>query len=347
MKVAVYGISKNEADNVEGWASSAREADAVVLVDTGSSDATVKRAKKMGVDVSKLKLDEFRFDVARNAALAAVPFDFDVCIALDLDERLPVDWRDSLEAVYNDETTRWRYEYVWSWHSPGEPDLVYHGDKIHRRHGYAWRLPVHETLQYAGPEVETFIPGLRIEHHPDSTKARNYLPLLELSALEAPNDTRTAHYLAREYMFQGQSDRAVEWFKRHLLMQGAWQPERAQSARYLWRLTQEVEWLEFATKVAPERREVWLDLADVRYQQRDWAGLLDAAMNGLKVEHMPLEYLTESAAWGPQLHDYAGIAAWELGFKHEARAHGLAALELAPGDARLAANARMYEGAVQ
>ena len=69
MKGAVYGISKDEVANVEGWASSAREADAVVLVDTGSSDATVKRAKKRGVDVSKLKLDEFRFDLWQTAKI--------------------------------------------------------------------------------------------------------------------------------------------------------------------------------------------------------------------------------------------------------------------------------------
>lgn len=343
MKVAVYGIAKNEADHVKAWASSARDADIVLLLDTGSTDRTAKRARKAGVVVHKSSAETFRFDTARNEALALLPDDIDVCISLDLDEVLVPGWRTALEAAYDSETTRWRYEYTWSWTEAGLPDLVYHGDKIHRRHGCHWRLPVHEILTFDGDERETFVPGLCIEHHPDATKPRNYLPLLELSALESPNDTRTAHYLAREYMFAGQNQRAIEWFARHLAMPGAWAPERAASARYLWRLTQNTDWLVIATKIAPERREAWVDLAAVRYAEEDWHGLLDASINGLKVEEMPLEYLTEADAWGPALHDYAGIAAWNLGLRYEALGHGLAAEKLNPADPRLAANARMYE----
>lgn len=57
---------------------------------------------------------------------------------------------------------------------------------------------------------------------------------------------------------------------------------------------------------------------------------------------MPLEYLTESEAWGPRLHDLTAVACWNLGLFREAVHHGTEALNLDPGDQRLAGNLAMY-----
>ena len=48
MKVCVYAICKNESQFVERWMASMGEADAVVVLDTGSTDDTVERLRAAG-----------------------------------------------------------------------------------------------------------------------------------------------------------------------------------------------------------------------------------------------------------------------------------------------------------
>lgn len=151
MRVAVYTIAKNEEQFVERWAASAADADHILLVDTGSTDGTVETARDL-VTVQQILVRPWRFDDARNAALALVP-DVDLCIALDMDEVLLPGWRDHLEQLPVN-VTRPRYKYVWSWNDDGTEGLTYGGDKIHARQGYRWRHPVHETLTPVIPEVQ-------------------------------------------------------------------------------------------------------------------------------------------------------------------------------------------------
>lgn len=345
MKIAVYSIAKDEEANVAGWYESAREADHVLLLDTGSTDGTTEAARGLGIDVHVEQFNPWRFDVARNAALSLLPPDIDMCIALDLDERLQPGWREALEAV-PEGVTRPRYRYTWSWDKPGVPGLQYAGDKIHARHGYSWRHPVHEVL-YGDREQQAWC-GLEIHHYPDAGKSRGqYRDLLAVAVAEDPDDDRNAHYYARELFFAGDTDAAKAEFERHLSLPTAvWGPERAQSCRYLYRITNDVHWLYRAVEEAPERREAWLDLARAWHDVHEWALCLDAATKGLSIKERHLEYLSEAEAWGPWLADYAAISAYRLGYFHEARARGVEALRLSPYDERLAANLRFYEEAV-
>ena len=68
-KVCVYAIAKNEEKFVKRWYESMKEADKIVVLDTGSTDNTVKLLKELNVDVYEKKYDFFRFDVARNDSL--------------------------------------------------------------------------------------------------------------------------------------------------------------------------------------------------------------------------------------------------------------------------------------
>ena len=45
-KVVVYAISKNEEKFVDRWYESMKEADAIYVLDTGSTDKTVEKLKK-------------------------------------------------------------------------------------------------------------------------------------------------------------------------------------------------------------------------------------------------------------------------------------------------------------
>lgn len=69
--------------------------DSINVLDTGSTDKTVKILKKLGVNVVEKKIEPFRFDVARNESLKIIPFDTDICVCTDLDEVFEKGWRKS------------------------------------------------------------------------------------------------------------------------------------------------------------------------------------------------------------------------------------------------------------
>lgn len=348
MKVAVYTIAKNEEQFVQRWYESAKDADGLFILDTGSTDGTVAAAEAFGITVETVVVDPWRFDTARNASLAMIPEDYDWCIALDMDEVLVEGWRDWLEGL-KPEVTRPRYKYTWSWEANGAPGLQYGGDKIHRRHAYEWRHPVHEVCyRVDGEDVHGWCP-LEIHHFPDSSKSRGqYFPLLELAVAEDPENDRNAHYLAREYFNHGMMKKAEAEFRRHLGLPSAkWGAERAQSCRYLYKITKDEAWLWRASDEAPKRREAWVDLAQHYHDAGEWWRCLQTAMTALAIKEKPLEYLTEAFAWGSLPHDLAAIAAFRLGLVHEAAHHGMEALKLNPYDARLVGNYGFYREAVQ
>ena len=110
-KICVYAISKNEEKFVDRWVDSIKDADAIYVLDTGSTDNTVELLKKRGVNVTSKIINPWRFDVARNEALSLVPLDFDICISLDLDEVLNSNWRNILEDNWTNDTDRIFYNY--------------------------------------------------------------------------------------------------------------------------------------------------------------------------------------------------------------------------------------------
>lgn len=340
MKIAVYTIALNEEQFVERWAASAKDADYILIADTGSTDRTRELALGLGVNVIDVSVKPWRFDVARNASLAALPADIDMCIALDMDEVLLPGWRQHLEQI-GDHVTRPRYTYTWSWKADGNPDLQYGGDKIHRRAGYRWKHPVHETLvPYGQPEIQEWI-GLEIHHYPDGSKPRSqYYPLLAMAVAEDPYDDRNSHYYARELMYAGKNEEAAAEFKRHLALPTAvWPPERAQSYRYLAKVepASAEEWLLKAVKECP-RREPLVDLAQHYFNSHDWESCLKYAEQATLIIEKPLDYLCEDYAWGSAAWDLAAICCYWLGDRDKALEYGQKALELSPNDKRLQGN---------
>ena len=210
MKVAVYTIALNEEQFVKRWYESAKDADFLLIADTGSKDNTARTAQRLGIHVVSISIKPWRFEDARNAALAFVPEDIDYCIALDMDEVLLPGWREALEDAHTKGTTRPRYKYTWSWTKDGSPGLQYGGDKIHTRKNYRWQHPVHEVLSVYGVEETQSWVDLEIHHYPDNTKPRSqYLPLLAMSVRENPYDDRNSFYYARELFLYGQLERAA------------------------------------------------------------------------------------------------------------------------------------------
>lgn len=348
MKVAVYTIALNEEQFVQDWYDSAKEADYLLIADTGSTDNTKKLAEELGIVCVGISIKPWRFDDARNASLALIPNDIDYCIALDMDEVLLPGWREELEKAHAEKWTRPRYQYTWNWKDDGTPGLQYGGDKIHSRHGYRWKHPVHEVMVTDRITETQGWMGLEIHHHADDSKPRSgYMPLLAQSVVEDPYDDRNAFYYARELYFYGQYEEAEKEFKRHLsLPRATWKPERAASMRYIAKLQEDYQdaiiWFSQACSEAPDRREGYVDIAKLYYEHSMWTACLQAAERALEITVKPLEYLCEEFAWGSAPWDYAAIAAFNLGNFEKALQYGSKAVELNPSDPRLANNLTFY-----
>lgn len=346
MKVAVYAIAKNEATHVERFLAAANEADIVVVVDTGSTDDTVDLLRAGGAVVWREDFSRagFRFDEARNLALSLVPTDADLCVSLDLDEVPEPGWRERIEEAWLPGTTALTYMFHWSHHANGAPDISFWAQKVHARAGYHWEYPVHEVIVADIAEVVRRC-GMVVHHYADPGKSRSsYLPLLELSAKERPDNHRAALYLGREYMYAKMWSECAKELKRYLALPSAtWYLERAAAMRFIARAEErvpleKVRWLLRACGEAPDQREPWVDLAQAYHDFGNWSGGYYAAKMALSIERRPASYLTEAYAWGERADDLAAVCAWNMDLKSAAREHIARAHQLCPDDNRITAN---------
>jgi tetratricopeptide (TPR) repeat protein len=325
-----------------------KEADMVIITDTGSTDKTVESLRDHGAIVHETKMDPWRFDVPRRVSLNFVPADVDICVCIDLDEVLTEGWRDAIEQAWTPKTTRLRYPYIWSTLPDGTPGVTFWYDKIHKRSGYRWVKPVHEVLEfYEGKEVQTYCDGFKLFHYPDHTKSRgNYLSLLEMGCKEQPLDDRNSHYLGREYMYYHMPDKAIDELKRHLTLPNAkWEVERSASMRYIARcfqlkgdLDNAELWAMKACAEAPKEREPWVELGKIYYARQDFPSTYYAMKKAIAIAERPMTYICEPDSWGSIPFDIASIAAYQLGMNAEAINLCKAAIDLNPTDQRIQNN---------
>lgn len=377
LKTVVYAIAKNEGKFVERWMASMKEADAVVVLDTGSTDGTPDRLRALGATVEtkryagwrsiaeyrRIEADgketPWRFDRARNdsidLALKIAP-DADILVCTDPDEVLLPGWRAKLEsawrgyvAEHGDWPTTAQYEYVWNFKADGSDGTKFYYEKVHAaKAGARWTHPVHEVLDYGGLTKRFVrVPGMRLEHHADPTKSRGqYLTLLELSVAECPDDDRNMHYLGREYMFYRRWDDAIRTLTRHLMLPSArWKAERAASMRYIARCyaakgdrAMQEAYLWRAVNEEPHQREAALELAELANDGKDWPLLVAACERCLAVKERRMSYLTKADAWGARPWDLYSVGLWYTGRRRDALVAIEEARRIAPEDARLKAN---------
>ena len=348
MKICVYAISKNEAHFVQRFCESAADADMILIADTGSTDGLPDEAEKHGATVVHINVTPWRFDMARNAALALVPKDMDICISLDIDEVLQPGWREEVERLWQlGTTTRMWYLFDWSC------GVVFNSNKIHSRNGYKWHHPCHEMLRpsFDMEEVYVFSEKLLIVHMPDPNKSRgSYMDLLRLSVKEDPHCNRNAFYYARELSFYGKWQESIDECRRYLALPDArWDRERCYAYRTIGKCYKELGDMKEAEKSfhmaaleASDTREPWYELANLCYLQQRWPECFAYAMRALQITVREHVYTADPLVWGYQLHDLAAISAWNLGLNDIAAKHGQLAIELEPNDERLKVNLQFY-----
>ena len=354
MKVCVYAISKNEEKFVERWYNSVKEADEVYVLDTGSKDKTVKLLRKLGVNVVRKKIKPFRFDVARNMSLELVPADTDICVCCDLDEVFESGWRDELEKNWNEDINRVSYNYNWKLDKNNKPMVSFYLDKIHSRDNYKWTHPVHEVLTYTGKieEKKILIDTITLNHYPDNNKSRDsYLPLLELSVKEDPNDDRNMHYLGREYMYYDMWNEAIDTLIKHLaLPTSTWNDERCASMRfisrcygYMGRFEEAKMWVDKAILEAPYLRDPYLEKAILYYQLKDWEEVKKNCLLALNIKEHKKTYINEVFSWDTTVYELIAISDYYLSNYEEALVYINIALDMKPGDERILGNKKFIE----
>ena len=320
MKVIVYAISKNEEKFVDRWYESMKEADEIYVLDTGSSDDTVKLLKERNVNVFVEEINPWRFDEARNRSLSMVPDDATICVCTDLDEVFNPGWRMELEKIWADNTNRVRYIYNWSF-DKGKPVITFYGEKIHSRNNFKWVNPVHEVLSYDGKEKIVTTDNIVLNHYPDISKSRSsYLPLLELSIKEDPLNDRNMHYLGREYMYYSRWNDCIDTLIRHLNLPNArWKDERCASMRFIGRSYIKLKrydearlWLNKAMIEAPYLRESYMEMAFLEYELNNYEDVIINCIKALMIKEKNRSYISEWFCLDNVIYDLLSIAYYNL-----------------------------------
>jgi len=351
MKIAVYTIALNEEKHVKRWYESAKDADLLLIADTGSTDKTRFVAKALGIGVQQISVDPWRFDVARNASLALVPKDFDICISLDMDEVLLPGWREHVEKAFREGNTFPTYRHILSRNIDGTVHSYFEGLRVHPRTGFIWKYPIHEyVVPIDGKNYSRDLIELEIEQIRDFSKSRSsYLNLLQTAVSESPQDWRMNHYLSREYFYNRDWVNVLRLAYQCDEIQGGWDIERAST--YMWaseachhlgfkRLAK--WWAEMATLQAPNFYEAWHWRAHIAHLHNEWNECLDYSSRLLLLKRQT-HHLVKPEVWTWWGYDLIALASHRLGLHEDAVKYGELALAGAPEIERLRNNLKYYK----
>ncbi len=354
-KICVYAIAKNEMKFIERWYNSVKEADYLCVLDTGSTDGSFEKFKELNIITAQKKYDKFRFDLARNDSMELIPDDTDICVCVDIDEMFEPGWSKILRDNWHEGVGRARYRYTWNFNADGSEGVVFMADKVHKHGMFKWIYPVHEILALKDgydPNYETLsFPNIQLNHRADNTKSRaSYLPLLELSVKENPNDDRNVHYLGREYMFHREYDKAIKTLKRHLTLPTSnWDAERSASLRYIAQCysykgntKKKIEYLHRAILEADYMREPYYELATTYYEKKDYLMSAFYFNEMFKIKERVLNYMSTPICWSGVPYDYLSMCYYYLSKYDKAIKAVERAIDFSPNDERLKNNKQIF-----
>lgn len=285
MTVSVALIVRNEERSLARCLDSiAGAVDEIVVVDTGSIDATKEIARRYTKSVFDFTWRD-DFSAARQYAFDQAKGDW-------------VAWIDADDVVRNAGGIRplvatappdvggfyWRYDCDRDdW---GNAVCEFWRERCVRNNGsFHWEGRVHEVLVQQWPCKLLRSNAVTVEHHRDHSlstqKLRRNLEILEseYDDLREANQTpspRLLLYLGNEYASTGEGQKALSFYKQYLHRAG-WDDERylvqtrvAQLYRCQGRYEQAINADLQALKVCPHWPQAYFGLAESYYYQRDW-----------------------------------------------------------------------------
>lgn len=264
-------ISRDEEETLPRLISSLKpfqEAGGVCcLMDTGSTDNTVKIAREAGWKVEEVgekflhtidaelakninerfivKGEEecvnegdkyFDFASARNECAEMSPTDW--VFWADCDEVVTkMDIEKIGKLIDTGEMDQFLYEFVFSHRQDGSPAVKFTQSKAYNRKNIYWKNMVHEVLQIKSGCISKGEKHLSediflLEHYQIPHDRHSYLKGLAVDCYSRPEDDRASHYFSRELMWADRPHSAIKEFKRHVEMNG-WGSERGQSCIFI------------------------------------------------------------------------------------------------------------------
>jgi glycosyltransferase involved in cell wall biosynthesis len=151
MNITLYSICKNEEKNIEKFIENSKKFYATVVVDTGSTDNTVKLLRDAGIEVYEhpQTREEFDFSVARNQALSYVKTDW--AFSLDFNENIDEFFPNGFNVIEREFTVFKHLRFDDNGiDQPKESNEVYL--RFHRTKNYIWENAVHEMPKFVPTE---------------------------------------------------------------------------------------------------------------------------------------------------------------------------------------------------
>jgi glycosyltransferase involved in cell wall biosynthesis len=225
MKLSVSMIVKNESSCLEKCLNTVKEADEIVIVDTGSEDNTIDIAKKFTDKVYSgeeyLWRDDFAFH--RNQSLNLCTGDW--ILIIDADEYLEPNGiekiRNLLKSVKKDTVY---FKIIAS----NNDNIIHNSIRLFKNNKKTfWKGRVHNYLNTADAEdsdIKLYY-SYSEAHKKDPDRA---LRILSKVVKEEPNCVREKYYLAREYKYRSDWKKAIYYYD-YYLETASWAPEMAEA----------------------------------------------------------------------------------------------------------------------
>ncbi len=354
MEFAVYAIAKNEASNVDRFMRSCKACGLPVYVlDTGSTDKTVQKLKAHGAIVKEQRIEPWRYDVARNAALAMVPENVDYVIRLDLDEELQQPaWNEFALALedkgFNSEGYRLhnlpllckdftRVNHLFQLDA-SIPDSISYHNCIHLRHGYEWKYAAHEIIVPKEGFTDKLITvdHVLIKHYPPKNRVHTYSKILQAAYDAGERDARMTFMLGRDLYFEKEYHKALEYLSAYVLMDSNDKAERSYAMTLCGKCHRamdmpvlEFNWMMKAFILCSKRRETCVETAYSALRIKDFVTAHICAQSAMQItegRHAPNNNPDD---WTFKPHEIAMHAAYGLGDVNQALQYGKTALNLA------------------
>lgn len=227
MELSLCMIVKNEEENLTDCLESVRAAmDEIIIVDTGSTDATREVARRYTNNVYDFPWQD-DFALARNEAFSYAQKPF--VMWLDADDRMDSDAVMKLiefKKSLTPDVDAVMMPYHCGIGADGKPSLFFERERIIRRDsGLRFSGFVHEAIALSGNVIHADIPVLHMDEGKRRDPRRN-LMLYERHMKDGYAMTpRDWYYYARELMDCGETARAEQMFAKFLTMDG-WLPNR-------------------------------------------------------------------------------------------------------------------------
>ena len=350
-KIAVYALSRNHAEFVDRWVKSVKAADGIFVLDLGSQDNTVAKLKRRGVAVGVYKGESVRYDSARNQALEMVPQDYDICLACELNDSLPADWKIRImsKMIMNFDLM----SYIQRNHFNNQFVSDVNKKWIHKRNiNFKWQNPVEETFKPVCRSMayKVIHSNMIVNHHEKRAKKKSdYFDWLKTGYEENTGDESIIHYLAIEYMRRNQFEDAMRLFLQHI-EKSSRNTERAESMRYIAAMTtgsrEKIQWLYKTITEDPLRKEHWLDLAIAYYKIQDWEKVINACLVLSKIGDKT-DYITYAPVRSTIANELCAYAAYQLKMYKLAYLQGKMALKKNSNDKILMRNMVFYKKVYQ